>query len=61
MHTLIQFIWNGRVGEGFVSVPAVCADELCEELQLTESFEIIPGNCASLFTSGASVSNQSSV
>lgn len=58
MHTWIPFIWDGRVGEGFMSVPVVCTNDLYEEIQLTESFEIIPGSCASLFTSGALVSNQ---
>lgn len=63
MHThsfdSIYLKWKGgSVGEGFMSVPVVCTDELCEELQLTESFEVLPGSCPSLFTSSALVSSQ---
>lgn len=55
----IYVAWKGSsVGEGFVSVPAVCTDELCEKLQLTEPFEIIPGSCVSIFTSSALMINQ---
>lgn len=63
MHThsfdSIYLEWKGSsVGEGFMSVPVVCTDELCEELELTESFKAVPGSCASLFTSCTLVSNQ---